>query len=277
MAIDTGNLMLALNGLYGNNSNNNSYNNSILGTGMSSGNIFQNMLLSALLNGTSKSSSGQCPYCAALYSGSSATAASSLKTSGSSYATGQELNSYFEEAEKKYGVSADLLRAVAKVESNYNINAEGTSGAKGLMQLMPAMAEQMDIENIYDARENIMGAARSLARKLEFNGGDVQQAVRSYHAANVAAANYNGKELTLSLDNYVKQVMEYADQDLTVEVAASQTGKAVAGTSASSNTDSLFSASDVKYMAEMAKLQMQMQTLSAFNTTLNGSSSSGLI
>ena len=139
------------------------------------------------------------------------------------------------------------------------------------------MAEEMDIENIYDPRENIMGAARSLARKLEFNGGDVEQAVRSYHAANVAAASYKGRDMELSLDTYVKQVVEYAKQDLTAETAASQNGKAVGSTADSTDGDSIFSAKDVKYLAEMSKLQMQMQTLSAFNTTLNGTSSGGLI
>ncbi len=278
MALDTSSLLLSLNGLYGNNSSYGTYNNnSILGTGMSTSNTFQNMLLAAMLKGTSASGESQCPYCAALYGNRAGTGNASVKTSGSAHATGQELNSYFEEAEKKYGVSADLLRAVAKVESDYNINAEGASGAKGLMQLMPAMAEQMEIEDIYDPRENIMGAARSLARKLEFNGGDVEQAVRSYHAANVAAANYKGKDVTLTLDKYVQQVMKYAEEDLEAEVTASQNGKMAAGTSDPSDTEGIFSAKNVKYMAEMAKLQTQMRTLSAFNTNLNNGGSSGLI
>ena len=257
MAMDTSSLMLALSGLYGNSS----YGSSLLSTAISPTSSFQNILLSALLG---KAGSGECPYCAALYGNSSKTAAN---------ATGQQLNSYFEEAEKKYGVSADLLRAIAKVESDYNVNAKGASGAQGLMQLMPAMADQMDIENVYDARENIMGAAKSLARKLEFNGGDVAQAVRSYHAANIASARYNGKDVDMSLNEYVEEVLKYADEDLTAEVASSQSGK-TSGTTASS-AESVFSADDAKYLAEIAKIQMQMQSLSAFNTSLNGSSSSG--
>ena len=273
MALDTSSVMLALNGLFGN-SNTSSYGNNILTGGLSSGGSFQNVLLAAMLNG--KTASGECPYCAALYGGSSGSG-SSLKTTGTAHATGQELNEYFEEAEEKYGVSADLLRAVAKVESDFNINAEGVSGAKGLMQLMPAMAESLDIENIYDARENIMGAARSLARKLEFNGGNVEQAVRSYHAANVAAASYKGKDVELSLDDSVKQVLQYAKEDLDAEVSVSQKSKAAESAASSTDSEGIFSAKDVKYLAEMSKLQMQMQTLSAFNTTMNTGSSGGLI
>lgn len=273
MAIDTSSLMLALGGLTGNNS----YGNNLLSTvtGTSSTNNFQNILWSALLKAGLGSTSDGCPYCAALYGNTTETAAKSgLTTAGNSKATGRQLNSYFAEAEEKYGVSADLLRAIAKVESGYNINAKGDSGAQGLMQLMPAMAEQMDIENVYDARENIMGAAKSLARKLEFNGGDTAQAVRSYHAANIAAARYNGKDVDMSLNEYVEEVLKYADEDLTAEVAASQSGN-TSSTAGSSSTENVFSADNAKYLAEMAKLQMQMQTLSAFNTSLNGSDSSG--
>lgn len=269
MAIDTSSLMLALSGLYGNSS----YGDNLLSGGSSVTNSFQNILLSSLLGGSSALTTGGCPYCAAVYGNADSTTATGLKTAGNAKATGQELNTYFEEAEKEYGVSADLLRAVAKVGSGYDINAEGDSGAQGLMQLMPAMAEQMDIEDVYDARENIMGAARSLARKLEFNGGDVEQAVRSYYAANVASAHYNGADVQLSLDKYVEQVLKYAEQDLTEEVAASQTAVKSSGTA--QERESVFTADDAKYLAEMARLQMQMQSMAAFNTSLNGSGSSG--
>lgn len=220
-------------------------------------------------------SSEGCPYCAAVYGKTGGASGTGLKSAGNGKATGQELNQYFEEAEEKYGVSADLLRAVAKVGSGYDINAKSDSGAQGLMQLMPAMAEQMGIEDVYDARENIMGAARSLARKLEFNGGDVEQAVRSYHAADVASAHYGGAEVGLSLERYVEQVLKYADQDLTQEVAASQTGAKSPSTSQSSGDGSIFTADDAKYLAEMAKIQMQMQSMAAFNTSLTGGVSSG--
>lgn len=274
MAIDASSMMLALSGLYGNNS----YGNNLLTNTSSTTGSFQNILLSALLGGGSALTTDGCPYCAAIYGKSDGTSATKtgLKSAGNAKATGQELNEYFQEAEEKYGVSADLLRAIAKVESDYDINAQGESGAQGLMQLMPAMAERMDIEDIYDAKENIMGAARSLARKLEFNGGDVAQAVRSYHAGNVSSALYKGEDVDLGLDEYVERVLKYADEDLTAEVASSQSGNASgSGTTKAGNTESVFSADDAKYLAEMAKMQMQMSSLAAFNTSLSGSGSSG--
>lgn len=272
MAIDTSSLMLAMSGLFGNNS----YGSSLLSGSSSVGSSFQNILLSALLGGSSSLTTGECPYCAAIYGKTGSTSRSSLTTVGNATATGQELNAYFEEAEEKYGVSADLLRAVAKVGSGYDINARADSGAQGLMQLMPAMAEQMDIENVYDARENIMGAARSLARKLEFNGGDVAQAVRSYYAADVASAHYGGADVRMGLDEYVEKVLRYADEDLTQEVASSQKRVKTSRTGEDADDEeSVFTADDAKYLAEMAKVQMQMQSMAAFNTSLSGGSGSG--
>lgn len=274
MAIDTSSLMLALSGLYGNNT----YGSSALSGSSSMGNSFQNILLSALLGGSSALTTGSCPYCAAIYGDADTQSTSrGLTSTGNGEATGAQLNQYFEEAEEEYGVSADLLRAIAKVGSGYDINAEAESGAQGLMQLMPAMAEQMDIDDVFDARENIMGAARSLARKLELNGGDVAQAVRSYHAADVASAHYSGSEVGMGLDEYVEKVLKYADEDLTQEVAVSQSAAKTSGTAKAADKESVFTADDAKYLAEMAKVQMQMQSMAAFNTSLNGGSSGGLI
>ena len=73
----------------------------------------------------------------------------------------------------------------------------------------------------------------------------------------------------------MEQVLKYADQDLTQEVAASQTGAKSPGTSQSSGDGSIFTADDAKYLAEMAKIQMQMQSMAAFNTSLTGGGSSG--
>ena len=273
MAIDTSSLMLALSGLYGNNA----YGSSALSGSSSAGNSFQNVLLSALLGGSSALTTGSCPYCAAIYGDADTQSVShGLTTAGNGRATGAELNEYFEEAEEKYGVSADLLRAIAKVGSGYAINAQAESGAQGLMQLMPAMAEQMDIEDVFDARENIMGAARSLARKLEFNGGDVAQAVRSYYAADVASAHYGGADVRMGLDEYVEKVLRYADEDLTQEVASSQKRAKTSRTGEDADDEeSVFTADDAKYLAEMAKVQMQMQSMAAFNTSLSGGSGSG--
>ena len=73
---------------------------------------------------------------AAVTSGSQTNATSSGNTSSSSSTS---LDAYFEEASEKYNVDVKLLKAIAHAESNFNPNATSSSGAMGVMQLMPHM------------------------------------------------------------------------------------------------------------------------------------------
>ena len=68
-----------------------------------------------------------------------------------------DLDAIFEEASRTYGVPADLLKAVGKMESNFDPYAQSGAGAQGVMQLMPATAQSLGVTDPFDARSNIMG------------------------------------------------------------------------------------------------------------------------
>lgn len=61
-----------------------------------------------------------------------------------------------------YGIPEALVRAVIKVESDYDPNVVSSVGAQGLMQLMPATARLMGVTDPFDPRQNIMGGSRYL-------------------------------------------------------------------------------------------------------------------
>ncbi|MFQ8776526.1 MAG: lytic transglycosylase domain-containing protein [Roseburia sp.] len=84
-----------------------------------------------------------------------------------------ELEPYFKEASEKYNVDINLLKAIAKAESNFNPNAVSSAGALGVMQLMPSTASSLGISNAYNARENIMGGAQVIASNLKKYNGDI--------------------------------------------------------------------------------------------------------
>ena len=79
----------------------------------------------------------------------------------------ESMDDIFEEASSRYGVSVNLLKAVAKAESNFNPKAVSKAGAIGVMQLMPATARSLGVSDPYDARQNIMGGAKYLKENLE--------------------------------------------------------------------------------------------------------------
>jgi hypothetical protein len=61
-----------------------------------------------------------------------------------------------------YGIPQAFVRAVIKVESDFDPNVVSSVGAQGLMQLMPGTARLMGVTDSFDARQNIMGGSRYL-------------------------------------------------------------------------------------------------------------------
>jgi soluble lytic murein transglycosylase-like protein len=113
----------------------------------------------------------------------------------------------FVKAGAKYGVSAKLLAAVAKVESGYNPKAVSPAGAQGLMQLMPSTARGLGVHNSFDPQQAINGAAKLLAHNLkEFKS--VPLALAAYNAGGGAVHRYGGIPPFSETQAYVPKVQK---------------------------------------------------------------------
>lgn len=143
---------------------------------------------------------------AAVTSGSQTNATSSGNTSSSSSTS---LDAYFEEASEKYNVDVKLLKAIAHAESNFNPNATSSSGAMGVMQLMPSTAKSLGITDAYNAYDNIMGGAKVIAEHLANYNGDVSLALAAYNAGSGNVAKYGGVPPFTETQNYIKKVLAY--------------------------------------------------------------------
>lgn len=119
------------------------------------------------------------------------------------------MDEIFDEASSRYGVSVNLLKAVAKAESNFNPNAVSKAGAIGVMQLMPATARSLGVCDPYDARQNILGGAKYLKENLERFGGNVNLALAAYNAGPNSVQKYGGIPPYKETQNYVKTVNSY--------------------------------------------------------------------
>ena len=93
-----------------------------------------------------------------------------------------EVESLIGDTAEKQGLSADLLRGVMRQESGFRPCAVSPKGAMGLMQLMPATAEQFGIRNPFDPVSNLDAGARFLKQLLGRYDGDLPKALGAYNA-----------------------------------------------------------------------------------------------
>jgi len=108
-----------------------------------------------------------------------------------------------------YQIPEQLVRAVIKVESDYDPRAISVSGARGLMQLMPDTAERMQVRDIDNPRENIFGGVRLLRILANAFNGDLSLTIAAYNAGPDAVMRHGGIPPFEQTRNYVVKVTNF--------------------------------------------------------------------
>jgi hypothetical protein len=105
------------------------------------------------------------------------------------------------------------VAAVIAVESEFNPRAVSRRGAQGLMQLMPATAATLDVQDTFDTRENIEGGVRHLRVLMDRYRNDLPLVLAAYNAGDTAVLAYRGVPPYRETRQYVIRVLRRYDRE----------------------------------------------------------------
>jgi hypothetical protein len=132
---------------------------------------------------------------------------------GGSALTIAEIMAQIDEVATRHRVPPRLVAAVIAVESEFNPRAVSRRGAQGLMQLMPATAAHLDVQDSFDPRENIEGGVRHLRVLMDRYRNDLPVVLAAYNAGDTAVLNYRGVPPYRETRQYVIRVLRRYDRD----------------------------------------------------------------
>ena len=114
-----------------------------------------------------------------------------------------------DDAAMKNGLLPEFVHSVAAAESAYRVAAVSPKGAIGLMQLMPATAQELGV-NPHDPAENAEAGARYLKQlllKYKDSPDPVRLALAAYNAGPGAVDKYAGIPPYRETQQYVERVL----------------------------------------------------------------------
>ena len=118
-----------------------------------------------------------------------------------------DLHEMLNEAGQEHNLDVDLLASVVKAESNGNARAVSRAGAQGLMQLMPATASNLGVEDSFKPGENVRGGSTYLDELLRRYHENLSLALAAYNAGPAAVDRYNGIPPYRETQLYVARVI----------------------------------------------------------------------
>lgn len=118
-----------------------------------------------------------------------------------------KVDSLVQKSAKSHDLDEEVLRNVIQQESAFRPCAVSPKGAMGLMQLMPATANQFGVPDPFNPAENIEAGAAFLKQLLVRYGGDLPLALGAYNAGPAKVDAAGGVPKIPETQDYVNRVL----------------------------------------------------------------------
>ncbi len=128
-----------------------------------------------------------------------------------------DIDAFIDGAAEHYEVDPALIKAMIRVESNFDPNAVSSAGAEGLMQIMPKTAEVLEIAHPFDPEENIAGGTRYIRYLLDRFAQDIKLALAAYNAGPESITKYGGVPPYAETKRYISKVLHFYEHYLAQE------------------------------------------------------------
>jgi soluble lytic murein transglycosylase-like protein len=112
------------------------------------------------------------------------------------------------EVAERHDVDPTLVKAMIKIESNFDPSAVSHAGAKGLMQLMDGTAEMLGVTDSFDPIQNVEGGVKFIKFLLGRYQNDETLALAAYNAGPGAVDRYQGIPPYEETQKYVTRVLQ---------------------------------------------------------------------
>ncbi|MDP8051504.1 lytic transglycosylase domain-containing protein [Pasteurella atlantica] len=123
----------------------------------------------------------------------------------------RKLQNIIKKVSNETGIESALINAIITQESRYKINAVSKAGAKGLMQIMPLTAKELNLapQDIFVPYKNIKAGATYIKKLLHSFNGQLDLALAAYNSGPKNVKHYGGIPPFKETKKYVSKVISY--------------------------------------------------------------------
>ncbi len=117
---------------------------------------------------------------------------------------------------RRHELNPELVAAVVRAESAFDPRARSNTGARGLMQLMPATARRYGVRpsELFEPERNLEAGVRYLRFLADRFADDLPKMLAGYNAGEGSVDRYRGIPPYRETQGYVRRVLSYLGLEL---------------------------------------------------------------